>query len=83
MMPGPMQGCNAAPEPVEEAGEGGGEAQVGGDIDAHDAVEAHQVQRQVDDQQVPKELAYAPQATNLRCTPAARVVRGCTFRGLR
>ena len=49
----------AAPEAVEEAGEGGREAQVGRDVDAHDAVEAHEVQRQVDDQQVPEELACA------------------------
>ena len=59
----------AAPEAVEEAGEGGRKAQVGRDVDAHDAIEAHEVQRQVDDQQVPEELACVRACSCLLSNP--------------
>lgn len=38
---------------IEEARQHGCDDQVGRDVDAHDAVEGHEVQRQVDDEQEP------------------------------
>ena len=41
------------PEAVEEAGQNIGQAEVGCDVHTHDAVEGHQVQRAINNEDVP------------------------------
>ena len=45
--------CDFQKRTVEEARQHGGDHQGGGDVHAHDAVEGHQVEREVDDEQEP------------------------------
>ena len=41
------------PQTIEEAGQDIGQTEVSRDIHAHDAVEHHQIQRAVNDEQIP------------------------------
>ena len=47
------------PQPIEETGQDIGQAEVCCDVDTHDAVEDHEVERAVDDEDIP---AYGKQA---------------------
>lgn len=43
------------PEPIEETGQDIGQTEIGSDVHSHDAIEHHQVERAVNDEDVPAE----------------------------